>query len=187
MNRSRKAFAIAAFIAFSPAGPALAQGAASVGVPVEEAVARIVPPGYSIQISPKIPRNATLSWLHAGPWRETLDSSARAAGLEAELIETRLGPVVRLSPGGSSEPIRLYDAAPVTEWATYAGSTVRETLEVWSVSQGWTLIWDSPSDPAIRSGGAVKGDLATAASSLVKHHHSLVLSMDSNQRIMQVK
>lgn len=56
-------------------------------------------------------------------------------------------------------------------FAVMSGSSLRDTLEGWARSSGWTLIWDQDSDYLIRSSAVFTGDFETAVIDLVDSIH----------------
>lgn len=61
----------------------------------------------------------------------------------------------------------------VTEgrYAVMSGSSLRDTLEGWARSSGWTVIWDQESDYRIRSSAVFSGDFEKAVTDLVDSIH----------------
>lgn len=60
---------------------------------------------------------------------------------------------------------------PDGRFAVMSGSSLRNTLEGWARSSGWTLIWDQESDYLIRSSAVFTGDFETAVIDLVDSIH----------------
>jgi hypothetical protein len=60
---------------------------------------------------------------------------------------------------------------PDGRFAVMSGSSLRDPLEGWARSSGWTLIWDQDSDYLIRSSAVFNGDFETAVIDLVDSIH----------------
>lgn len=52
-------------------------------------------------------------------------------------------------------------------WAVMAGTSLKSTLESWSRTAGWTLIWDSPVDYRLRASVSFPGGFEESAARLI--------------------
>lgn len=52
-------------------------------------------------------------------------------------------------------------------WAVMAGTSLKSTLESWSRSAGWSLIWDSPVDYRLRASVSFPGGFEESAARLI--------------------
>lgn len=65
----------------------------------------------------------------------------------------------------------LSSVTPRGSFAVMANSSLRTTLEGWSRSSGWTLIWDQEGDYQIRASAVFPGDFEAAVIDLVDSIH----------------
>lgn len=76
-------------------------------------------------------------------------------------------------------------------FAVMANASLRNTLEGWSRSSGWTLIWDQESDYLIRASAIFPGDFETAVVELVDSihldHPELSVVMYRGNRVVHVE
>ena len=95
----------------------------------------------------------------------------------------------------AAPPLRADEAATPPRgsglWPVPAGAYLRDTLADWSVSAGWTLIWDSPLDYRIRAGGRFAGRFEDAVTELVDAIHrgnpELSVTLYRGNRVVHVE
>lgn len=77
-----------------------------------------------------------------------------------------------LPPISVSADSGFYMATKVEgKYAVMSGASLRDTLEGWARSSGWSVIWDQESDYRIRSSATFAGDFETAVIDLVDSIH----------------
>ena len=76
----------------------------------------------------------------------------------------------RSDEGGRGTPVGP-SAGSTTSWPVPSGSYLRATLQTWSQSAGWMLVWDSPLDYRVRAAAQFRGSYEDAVRRLVDAIH----------------
>jgi hypothetical protein len=96
--------------------------------------------------------------------------SLRAAPLMIAAIAAASLSGANASPARADGP-GVPSVATGGSWGIMAGSTLKSTLEGWSRSAGWTLIWDSPVDYRIRASATFSGRFEESSARLIDSIH----------------
>ncbi len=136
-------------------------------MPMEVALRRLVPAGWSVVFdSPEIGKRPT-TWRHTGPWQQAVDAvlrfgracgTADAAAKRLTVSNPGSGGGYASAPPAMVAPLREVSGGDVSSpmtpgvsggYEVRAGDTVRETLRRWGAPAGWSVIWDASRDYTI--------------------------------------
>lgn len=87
------------------------------------------------------------------------------------LVKVTLAALLMAGPSFADVGGHMVAATPRGSFAVMANSSLRTTLEGWSRSSGWTLIWDQDGDYEIRASAVFSGDFESAVIGLVDSIH----------------
>lgn len=157
-----------------PDGPSQVTQATS--MPMEVALRRMVPAGWSVVYADAAPKARPITWRHKGSWQSGVDAvlrhgmacgTADAASKRLTVADSRSTAPATVSTGTSpygagAGPART---APMSDpysdstgsapamtpgvsggFEVRAGDTVRETLRRWAATAGWHVVWDASRD-----------------------------------------
>jgi hypothetical protein len=130
----------------------IAQSAQGLGVPagegpIEQALVRIIPPPYIVQLDAAVSKSIVLKWENAPLWNTALDQALLPHGLRSipdwsrNTVTITNRPTVVAStaslPAGLVGGATSTSAPPLAFAVLESDSTVREVLLRWSKSAGW--------------------------------------------------
>lgn len=111
-----------------------------------------------------------------------------AAIAAASLSGSIAGPALADAPGVAPANV---SATVSGGWGLMAGSTLKSTLEGWTRSAGWTLIWDSPVDYRIRASASFSGSFEESSARLIDSIHQanpeLTATFHRGNRVLHVQ
>lgn len=126
----------------------------------------------------------------AARWRRSLAGLAMAALLGAcpvavqadvdhgSLPRPQQGPVAGTGQTGQ-------------HWAAMSGSTLKDTLETWSRSSGWTVVWDTEMNYRLRASATFSGNFQRVVTALVDSIHvnnpELTVTLYTGNRVIHVQ
>ncbi len=91
---------------------------------------------------------------------------------------------------GPGLPGTGFAASGERSWGALAGGTLRGTLDGWSGAAGWTLIWDTEYDYALRASAQFRGSFEAAVIELVDSVHrsnpELAVTLYRGNRVVHV-
>lgn len=76
-------------------------------------------------------------------------------------------------------------------WAALSGSTLRETMQAWAKTVGWTIVWDTDTNYRLRASASFSGSFVNAVTELVDSIHvnnpELTVTMYLGNRVVHVQ
>lgn len=136
------------------------------------ALKQILPQGWHAKKAGVLDVNQTVSWKGGKSWVAILGDLTKGNNFGANIdwekrIVTVMGDVTTGANKNNDVNIKVVSAAPQKTWSLVAGKTLRENIEMWAATAGWTVSWDAV-DYAIPANIRFVGELDDDAGPLAK-------------------
>lgn len=90
-----------------------------------------------------------------------------------------------------SQPASGAGGASGQRWAAMSGSTLKDTLETWSRTSGWTIVWDTEMNYQLRASATFAGSFQRSVTALVDSIHvnnpELTVTLYTGNRVVHVQ
>lgn len=101
---------------------------------------------------------------------------------------------------GYAEPSGMNRSSPLQShsvssgqrnWAALSGNTLKDTLEAWASTDGWTVVWDTDQNYRLRASATFHGTLIDAITKIVDSIHvsnpELTVTVYTGNRVVHVQ
>ena len=114
--------------------------------------------------------------------------SVLSMGVKADID---FGSVTQGGPTGSQGGPVTGTGATGQHWAAMSGSTLKDTLETWSRTSGWTVVWDTEMNYLLRASASFSGSFQRVVTALVDSIHvnnpELTVTLYTGNRVIHVQ
>lgn len=91
-----------------------------------------------------------------------------------------------------NQPVKSEAVSSVSRnWAALSGNTLKDTLEAWASTDGWTVVWDTDTNYKLRASATFRGTFIEAITKIVDSIHvsnpELTVTVYTGNRVVHVQ